>query len=167
MLKTADIGQTKIQLGNNKNLVDIVLLARQKLLEFEKDTQNPTVDSEAFFITDGDPQAFCMFSRLIWRSAEAKTTSDQTRVIQGGLPSVWPIGSTEPMLYYLRTSGRNAPPLKIIPLRIQYTINKTTYDISKARVRLGYTPVVDTEGHIRSSVAWGSGPLFGKYRTEC
>ncbi|MCJ1231881.1 hypothetical protein MMC12_008560 [Toensbergia leucococca] len=67
MLKTAEEGQTKIQLGDNKNLVEPTyvgniatahILAARKLLESENRSLNLKVDGEAFNITDGDPQPF-------------------------------------------------------------------------------------------------------------
>lgn len=54
----------------------------------------------------------------------------------------------------LCTLGRVRPPLTMSPLYVQYMIYNATYDISKARTRLGYSPVVDKEGHLKSSVTW-------------
>lgn len=86
MLKTAEEGHTKIQLGDNEKIVEPTyvgntatahLLAAKKLLESENGSLDPKVDGEAFHITDGDPQPFWTFARMIWRTAGDKTTTDQ------------------------------------------------------------------------------------------
>lgn len=68
--------------------------------------------------------------------------------------------------FYLCTFGRVRPPLKICPLYIGYTILNHTYDISEARERLGYRPVVeDREAQIRKAVEWELGRRPEKYGT--
>ena len=161
MLKTAEAGQTKIQLGNNKNLVEPTyvgnvsaahLLTATKLLESERGPLNPRVDGEAFHITDGDPQPFWTFARMIWRTAGDETTLDQVTIVPGWLALLMARGIE--WAFFLCTFGTIRPPLNISLLYIQYTIYNSTYDISKARTRLGYEPVVDKEGHLNGSVAW-------------
>ena len=161
MLKLAQSGRTKIQLGNNKNLVDPVyvgnaatahLLLGENLLNSASGSLDPIVDGEAFNITDGDPLPFWTFSRMIWRTAGDKTTSDQIRIIPGWLAQS--VAQGIDWAFYLCTLGRLRPPLSISPLYIQYTIDNSIYDISKARERLGYAPITDREGYIRSSISW-------------
>ena len=170
MLKTAEAGQTKIQLGDNKNLVEPTyvgnvatahLLAATKLLESQSGPLNPRVDGEAFHITDGDPQPFWTFARLIWRAAGVETTLDQVTIVPGWLALLMARGIE--WVFFLCTLGTIRPPLNISLLYIQYTIYNSTYDISKARTRLGYRPVVDKEGHLNRSVAWELDNHAGKY----
>lgn len=171
MLQTAEKGQTKIQLGDNKNLVEPTyagnvatahLQAAKKLLESENGPLNPRVDGEAFHITDGDPQPFWTFARMIWQTAGDRTTPDQVTKVPGWLALSMARGIE--WAYLLCTLGRLRPPLTTSPLYIQYTIYNSTYDISKARIRLGYTPVVDKEGHLKSSVAWEFGNRGESYK---
>lgn len=161
MLKTAEEGQTKIQLGDNMNLIEPTyignvatahILAATKLLESESVTLNPRVDGEAFHITDGDPQPFWTFARMIWETAGDETTSDQITTVPGWLALLMARGLE--WAFFLCTLGTIRPPLTASPLYIQYTIFNSTYNISKARIRLGYKPVVDKEAHLKSSVAW-------------
>ena len=161
MLQTLEKGQTKIQLGDNKNFVEPTyagnvatahLLAAKKLLCSENGPLNPRVDGEAFHITDGDPQPFWTFARLIWQTAGGKTTPDQITIVPGWLALSMACGLE--WIYLLCTLGRHRPPITTSPLYIQYTIYNSTYDIRKARTRLGYTPVVDKEGHLKRTVAW-------------
>ena len=172
MLKTAEEGQTKIQLGDNKNLVEPTyigniatahLLAATKLLESENSPLNPRVDGEAFHITDGDPQPFWTFARMIWRTAGDETTLEQVTTVPGWLALLMARGIE--WAFFVCTLGTIRPPLTISPLYIQYTMYNSTYDISKARTRLGYSPVVDKEGHLKSAVAWELENHAGKYRT--
>ncbi|KAM0794864.1 C-3 sterol dehydrogenase/C-4 decarboxylase family protein [Usnea florida] len=171
MLKTAEEGQTKIQLGDNKNLVEPTyigniatahLLAARKLLESENGPLNPRVDGEAFHITDGDPQPFWTFARMIWRTAGDETTPEQVTTVPGWLALLMARGIE--WAFFVSTLGTIRPPLTISPLYIQYTVYNSTYDISKARTRLGYRPVVDKEGHLSSSVAWELENNAEKYR---
>lgn len=161
MLKTAEEGQTKIQLGNNSghveptyvgNIAKAHLLAAEKLLESESGALDPRVDGEAFNITDGNPQPFWTFARMIWQTGGDKTTPNQVTVIPAWLALSLAHGID--WAFFLCTFGKVRPPLTMSPLYIQYTIYNATYDIRKARERLGYVPVVDMEGHLRSSVAW-------------
>ena len=171
MLKTAEEGQTKIQLGDNKNLVEPTyigniatahLLAATKLLESESGPLNPRVDGEAFHITDGDPQPFWTFARMIWRTAGDETTPEQVITVPGWLALLMARGIE--WAFFVCTFGIIRPPLTISPLYIQYTMYNSTYDISKARTRLGYCPVVDKEGHLNRSVAWELENCAEKYR---
>ena len=161
MLETAEEGQTKIQLGDNENLVEPTyvrnvatahLFAATKLLESESGPLNPRVDGEAFHITDEDPQPFWAFARMIWETAGDETTSDQITTVPGWLALLMARGLE--WAFFLYTLGTIRPPPTANPLYIQYTIFNSTSDISKARIRLGYKPVVDKERHLKSSVAW-------------
>ena len=161
MLKTAEEGQTKVQLGNNSGCVEPTyvgnvatahLLAAERLLESGRGAPDPRVDREAFNITDGNPQPFWTFARMIWRIGGDKTTPNQVTVVPAWLALSLARGLD--WAFFLCTFGKVRPPLTMSPLYIQYTIYNATYDISKARERLLYAPVADTEEHLRSSVAW-------------
>lgn len=177
MLETVAERQTKIQLGNNQNMMDPTyvgnavqahLLAGQKLLDsvpqagsssLEPSTQ---VGGEAFFITDGLPLPFWTFVRMIWRIAGDETTEDQVTVIPAWL--ALGLANGIDWAFYLCTWGRVRPPLKLSPLYIGYTISNHTYDISKARERLGYNPDAENrEAHIRQAVDWELGRWPEKY----
>ena len=161
MLKSAEQGQTKIQLGKNSGCVEPTyvgnvakahLLAAERLLESESGALDPGVAGEAFHITYGNPQPFWTFARMTWQTAGDKTTPDQVTVIPAWLALSLAHGID--WAFFLCTLGKVRPPLTMSPFYIQYTIYDATYDIRKARERFGYVPVVDVEGHLRSSVAW-------------
>ena len=158
MLKTAEEGQTKVQLGNNSGCVEPTyvgnvaiahLLAAEKLLE---SGSAAGVEGEAFNITDGNPQPFWTFARMIWRTGGDKTTPSQVTIVPAWLALSLARGLD--WAFFLCTFGQVRPPLTMSPMYIQYTIYNATYDISKARERLRYAPVADMEEHLRRSVAW-------------
>ena len=161
MLRTVEEAQTNVQLGSGQNLVDPTymgniatahVLTAKKLLQSTKGSLQLKVDGEAFHITDGDPQPFWEFSRQLWRLAGDKTRPEKVTIVPGWLALSMARGLE--WGYFLFTLGRVRPPLKMSLLYIQYTIYNSTYDISKARARLGYEPIVDKEAHLRSSIAW-------------
>ena len=129
MLKTAAEGRTKIQLGNNQNLIEPTyvgnaaqahLLAAKNLLEtcsksFPSDLEQK-VDGEAFFIADGSPLPFWTFARMVWRIAGDETTEEQVTMIPAWL--ALGLSYTIDWVFYLSTFGRVRPSLKISPLYI-------------------------------------------------
>ena len=154
-------GQTRVQLGNGKNLVEPVyvgnvatahILTAKALLNSATDLTAPKVDGEAFLISDGDPQPFWDFSRRTWRHAGDTTKAEDVKVIPAWV--ALSTASTVEWMYRVFTFGQIRPPLNISRLYIQYTIYNTTYNITKARTRLGYHPVVGHDGHLRRSIQW-------------
>ena len=161
MLRTVEKGQTNIQLGNNKNLVDPTYVgnvatahiqAAKKLLASEAGSLDLRVDGEAFHITEGDPQRFWTWARMIWRFAGDKTKLEDVTVIPRWL--ALSMARIIEWILFLFTFGRVRPPVQMSVLYIQYSMNTSTYDISKARTRLGYNPVIDKEAHLKRSIAW-------------
>ena len=161
MLRTVENGQTKIQLGDNKNLVDPTyvgdiatahLQAARKLLTSEAGSLDFKVDGEAFHITAGDPLPFWTWARMIWRLAGDETSPEDVTTI----PRWFALSMARGLewAFYLLTFGKVRPPLKISVLYIQYTMNTSTFDISKARTRLDYNPVADKEAILKRSIAW-------------
>lgn len=159
MLKTAEEGQMKVQLGDNKNLAEPTyvgnaatahVLTAKRLLESQHGSLKHRVDGEAFHITDGDPQPFWTFCRLIWRTAGVVTPSDQITTVPVWLALFMALAVD--WAYHLFSFGRVRPPLNVSPLYIRYTVYNSTYDIKKARTRLGYDPVVEKVVHLERSI---------------
>lgn len=118
----------------------------------ENGALDPKVAGQAFHITDGNPQPFWTFAQMILQAAGDKTAPDQITVIPAWLALSLVHGID--WAFYQCILGKVRPPLTMNPLYIQYTIYDATYDIGKSRERFGYVPVVDVEGHLRSSIAW-------------
>ncbi|KAF2807473.1 putative sterol-4-alpha-carboxylate 3-dehydrogenase, decarboxylating [Mytilinidion resinicola] len=137
----------QFRVGTGKNLYDFIyagnaaeghILAAKKLVEAslskEPVPKESRVDGEAFFLTNGDPWPFWDFSRFV--AAEI------------GLPiadkDLWfiPLGIA---IFVLSPS--------ITTRMLKYTAEVRTFDITKAKQRLGYRPRVGMEEGIKRAVA--------------
>lgn len=153
-------GRTNVQIGSNDNLFDFTyvenvahghLLAAVALLATHKSTTVPLdterVDGEAFFITNGSPVYFWDFCRAVWRAAGS----------EAGTESVWTLPRDVGMLLgglsevFFKVIGK---PPTFNRQRIVFSCMTRYYDISKAKRRLGYRPLVSLADGVRRSVKW-------------
>lgn len=150
--------QTHIQLGDNTSLFDLVsvgnaakahILAANALLDPER--ASGKVDGEAFHITDGKPVRFWDNSRLVWRAAGDTTREEDIIVIPAWLAMAVAIVVERAM--WILTLGRQRP-LVFRKQVISYAVRPWTFNIDKARARLGYHPVPEWEEGIKRSVDW-------------
>lgn len=153
-------GRHNIQIGDNNNMFDFTyvenvahahLLAARALRVTAGSKTVPLdterVDGEAFLITNDTPTYFWDFARLVWNAAGS----------QDGLDRVWHLsrdfgyllGFLSEVVYAII---RKPPTLN--RQRITYSTMTRYYDISKAKRRLGYKPIVGLEEGIRKSVKW-------------
>jgi len=155
--------RTNIQIGGGSNMISpsyagnlaiAHILAAEKLLDtisgvVHKDNR---VDGEAFIINDDIPIPFWEFSRTIWRHAGDTTKSEDVKVIPAwiALGTVFIIE----WLFKLCTLGHVQPPIHMTQLAIRNTVYNSTYNIGKARKRLGFKPVADHEKNLKLSVDW-------------
>ncbi|KAF2109708.1 C-3 sterol dehydrogenase/C-4 decarboxylase-like protein [Lophiotrema nucula] len=150
---------TWLQLGPNdvlhewsyvENVAHAHVLAASALLTPKSSTQN--VDGEWFFISDGHPIPFWDFARNIKLANSSGTTSGPGRVVVVPWWIVLRIATVSEWLGWIFTFGKAVPALNHNLVR--YLKNGAYLDISKARERLGYEPVVDTNEGIRRAVRW-------------
>ncbi len=155
-------GNNRVQIGDNTNYFDFThvgnvahahLLAATALLrthhmavatplDFER------VDGEAFFVTNDDPYHFWDFARAVWRAAGDTTRPDQIWVIPKG-PGLL-LALLLDWIYWLVFWGKKTPALK--RKGVIYSCMTRTYDITKAKRRLGYQPKVGMDEGIKRSV---------------
>jgi len=110
------------------------------------------VDGQAFNITDGERHNFWDFPRAIWRAAGWKPQDDQPIAkMPSGLAVA--IAAVLEWLYCLFTLGTKRPGL-LSRQQVEYSCFTHTYNIDKAREKLGYSPVADFEEGIRKAVKW-------------
>lgn len=160
MVKAAKSGQSRFQLGANDNMFDFTyvgniahahLLAAMGLLATHRMTTKPLdhekVDGEAFFITNDSPTYFWDFAHSVYREAGATVGIDPK--------SVWHIGAglaimiaslAETALWPL---GRSP---NLTRSRVRYSTLTRYYNITKAKQRLGYEPIVSLEEGIKRGV---------------
>jgi sterol-4alpha-carboxylate 3-dehydrogenase (decarboxylating) len=153
-------GRHRIQVGPNDNLFDFtyvenvahghLLAARALLVTRELATpplDHEKVDGEAFFITNGSPIYFWDFPRCIWKYMGNTE----------GLERTWTLPRDVGMfLGYMSevVFGLLRKPPTLNRQRIIYSCMTRYYDITKARKRLNYEPLVSLEEGIRRGVRW-------------
>lgn len=160
-------GQTKVQLGSNRNLFDFTentnvayahYLAAIALTKCQKNPdpdhqqqqQAPKddnrVDGEAFFITNGEPRCFWDFTRLVWRYAGDMTHPDQVWVIT----RPWALLLAGILEWVFWGLGLGKAPLTRTKVRLSCMTRY--YSIEKAKKRLGYKPLIGLEEGLRPAV---------------
>ena len=152
-------GQQNIQIGDNTQLFNFSyaqnaayahLLALKGLFPSPDIANPPKVHGETFFISDGVQVPFWDLCRKLWAAAGDRTPASQIKVLPFWLLIVFAaIGET---FYAIFTWGRKQPELRTQD--IEYLRTGCIFSIEKARMRLGYQPLVDQDEGIRRSVKW-------------
>ena len=153
-------GRHNVQVGDNNNMFDFTyvenvahahLLAARALRVTAAAATLPLdherVDGESFFITNDSPIYFWDFTRLIWKYAGNTDGLDKVWVLPRGVGLF--LGLASEIAYAIM---RKAPTFN--RQRITYSCMTRYYNISKAKQRLGYEPIVSLEEGIRRGVAW-------------
>ncbi|KAK3693845.1 3-beta hydroxysteroid dehydrogenase/isomerase family-domain-containing protein [Podospora appendiculata] len=153
-------GRNNVQVGNNENLFDFtyvenvahghLLAARALLLTAASSTiplDHERVDGEAFLITNDQPVYFWDFCRAVWAAAGSPQGTESVRVLPRGLGIV--LGYLSEVFF-----GIIGKPPTFNRQRIIFSCMTRYYDITKAKKRLGYKPLVSLEEGVRRSVKW-------------
>jgi sterol-4alpha-carboxylate 3-dehydrogenase (decarboxylating) len=156
-------GRRRWQIGDGKNefsqtyagnSADAHLLAAAKLLSEHKGASDtsPSASSgkiagEAILITDAYPVPYWDFGREVYRLAGDTTPIEDTWVVpkQAALWFAWGVE----WFHWFRGDW---PTLNRSMVR--FTTMHRTYNITKAKELLGYTPAVDWKEGVRRSVEW-------------
>jgi sterol-4alpha-carboxylate 3-dehydrogenase (decarboxylating) len=161
---------TRIQLGPNEAKHDWLfvgsaarahVLAAKALVEGPRRDENMAVDGEAFFVTDGKPTKIWDFTKLIWTRAGDRNWAGQAKVRPFIIPwwFIWLCVTVAGWAFTACTLGMKQPQFSWHTF--DYMRKGCWYSIEKARKRLGYEPVCDTEEGLRRTVEW-----FRKYGHE-
>lgn len=151
--------KTHIQLGDNTNLYDGIyvgnaasahVMAAKALLM--NDVSGLKVDGEAFFITDDAPIPFWDFQRKIWAAAGDKTPLAKVYVISAWIGMA--MATMVEHLFWIFTFGQKLPPKTLRRDVLRYAITNRTFNIEKAKERLGYKPLIDSNEGIKRGVKW-------------
>ncbi|KAJ3572224.1 hypothetical protein NPX13_g5121 [Xylaria arbuscula] len=153
-------GNDKVQVGLNTNLFDFTyveniahahMLAARALLVTHASKTKPLdhekVDGEAFLITNGSPIYFWDMMRSVWREAGSPRGTDHVWVMSRDVGLI--LGYLSECL---GTVLRRTP--NLTRQRIVYSTMTRYYDISKARRRLGYEPLVSLNDGVKRTVHW-------------
>jgi sterol-4alpha-carboxylate 3-dehydrogenase (decarboxylating) len=154
-------GEHKIQIGSDSKVFEFCsiykaaeahILAAKALLRVDAGfKQDPRPDGQGYFISDGKPQKFFEFMRRCYAAAGAPVKPDEVKVIP--LYMMQSIASCTEWAYTILTLNYKRPSLR--RQNIDHLDRGCCWDISKAKERLGYEPVNDQDGAIRSMMEWG------------
>ncbi|KAI3406690.2 ERG26 [Candida oxycetoniae] len=148
---SAELGQSKYQLGDNNNLFDWTyvgnvadahVLAAKKLLN--QDTRDK-VSGETFFITNDSPTYFWTLARTVWKN--------------DGYIDKYYIKLSRPVAICLGYISEFVSKLLrkepgITPFRVKVVCAVRYHNISKAKRLLDYEPKVDLETGIINTLDW-------------
>ncbi|KAI1356503.1 C-3 sterol dehydrogenase/C-4-like protein [Xylaria sp. FL0043] len=153
-------GNDKVQVGLNTNMFDFTyvenvahahLLAARALLVTSTSKTKPLdhekVDGEAFLISNGSPVYFWDMMRSIWREAGSPRGTDHVWVMSRDVGLI--LGYLSECFSALL---RRQP--TFTRQRIIFSTMTRYYDITKARRRLGYQPLVSLSDGVKRTVKW-------------
>jgi sterol-4alpha-carboxylate 3-dehydrogenase (decarboxylating) len=163
MMTASRKGQSKFQLGPNENLFDFTyvrniahahLLAAVGLLTTSKLNITPLdtekIDGEAFFITNDSPVYFWDFARRVWGEGGDTVAVNPAKiwVLSTGFALMIATIAELVLGIFGKTPNLDRP-------KVRLSVMTRYYNISKAKQRLGYYPIVKLEDGIRKGVkAW-------------
>lgn len=163
IVKAAETGKYKFQMGNGKNLFDFTyvgnlahahVLAAKALLATDASPESVPehlrVDGEAFFVTNDEPYPFWDFARAIGAAAGYPVKKEEIWVIPKSVGLA--IGTLSEWIVWLVSFGKTKPMLS--RNAIKFSCMTRTYCIDKAKRRLGYKPTVGMQEGIRRSGQW-------------
>ncbi|KAJ9669332.1 erg26, C-3 sterol dehydrogenase [Coniosporium apollinis] len=159
MLNVLAQGKHTFQIGANDNLFDFTyvlnvahahILAANALLATASmaptvPLDNERVDGEAFFITNDAPIYFWDFARTVWFYAGDRTPLSKVWVLPEEVMST--LGGVMEWVY-----GAVGKKPAMTRAQARYACMTRYFDISKAKRRLGYSPIVGLEEGIRRGV---------------
>lgn len=157
-------GQTKFQIGNNDNLFDFTevtnvvhahhLAAAGLLATADREDQGQAapldmekVDGEAFLITNDQPTYFYDFARMCWSAAGDTTRPADVWVLPKGFGLF--IASLMEWIFWIFKLGKP----NLTRQQVRYSCMTRYYDITKAKTRLGYRPIIRLDDGVKRGVA--------------
>lgn len=153
-------GKDKVQVGSNENMFDFTyvenvahahLLAARALLVTSASSTAPLdhekVDGEIFIITNDSPIYFWDLMRAIWREAGSQKGTDHVWILSRDMGLLLGFLSEVAFTIMRKTPTFNRQ-------RIVYSTMTRYYDITKAKRRLGYKPLVSLSDGVKKTVNW-------------
>ena len=169
LIDAAKTGKFRFQMGDGRNLFDRTYVgnvvqahvrAANALLSVHGSpgTSIPSdqrVDGEAFLITNDEPTPFWETSRAIGAAAGHPTPAEQVKVIPKWVGLLL-VAMMEWMAWIISLGRQDTT---MMSAGIRYSMLNRTYNIEKAKKRLGYKPTVDMAAGIRKA---GASSMHGK-----
>lgn len=162
MVETLDMcegGKKLVQVGPGENLMEVVsadnssiahLVAAKALLDPSRAAGK--VDGEGFNISDGVPMPFWHHIKLIWKTALGQEELKNLTILPAWVMIV--AVNVAEWVFWIFTFNMVKPPVELRRISLEYCIKTHTYNIDKARKRLGFEPVSDHDAVLMESVKW-------------
>jgi sterol-4alpha-carboxylate 3-dehydrogenase (decarboxylating) len=163
LLGAYERGMWRVQLGRGDNLFDFTyvgnhvhaqLLAARALLAAHASPPLPAdqrVEGEAFVVTNDAPMRFWDFARAVWAAAgHPPVKTADVWVIPAGVAVA--VAALVEWLVWLVSAGTRKP--RTSKSAVRFSTLTRTFNIDKAKARLGYRPLVGMDEGIRRSVEW-------------
>ncbi|ESZ91020.1 hypothetical protein SBOR_8591 [Sclerotinia borealis F-4128] len=183
-LQLARYGLSSVQLGNNTTLFDPIyvgnavfghmLAAKALLTELRMDIDNsrkginPVVEQsgdqicgEAFNITDDLPSPFWFYMRKFYAAAGYEPGPRNIWIVPTSL--VFFIALVTEYFFWIVFRGKRRPQI-LIRSKLEHLCMNRTYNVNKAKKRLGWYAIVPIDAAIESSVKWGLDRLTAEKR---
>ncbi|PVI08699.1 C-3 sterol dehydrogenase/C-4 decarboxylase [Periconia macrospinosa] len=154
-------GRSNMQVGDNKNLFDYTylgnaahahILAASILLKTSPSSPPPPadqrVDGEAFVVTNDSPWPFWNFGRAVSAAVGRPISPKDIRVVPSWLFYIFAVFAEWGV--WMVSLGQRESHLN--RKMVRYFSMTRTFDITKAKERLGYRPRIGTEDAIKKSV---------------
>ena len=161
MVGNAQTGRGKMQVGTGENMFDFTYLgnaayahrlAAKKLIELDAEATPPPederIDGEVFVITNDEPWRFWDFVRAVGTAAGCGVKKEDVRVVPTW--AYYVIAVVAEWAVWLFTLGRKESQINRKMIRFFSMTN--TFDITKAKQRLGYVPQWSTQESIDKAV---------------
>lgn len=155
-------GSSKFQIGNGRNLYDFIyvgnaaeahITAARALLRTsrsrERVPKDKRIDGEAFNLTNDDPWPFWEAVRFISREIGYPVEEKDIWKVPIGVVVVL-MTIFETIYWILTLGGKPETQLTMMLFTVQYR----TFDVTKAKERLGYKPRVNMETGWRRGLKW-------------
>jgi sterol-4alpha-carboxylate 3-dehydrogenase (decarboxylating) len=148
-------GSNKFDFTYAGNIADATVNGAEALIKEYKSSSATAMDrrvsGEAFWITNGEPTEFWSIARLVWSLAGDRTPCEKVIIVPMWL--IFLIAGVAEWIMWLLSAGKKRPQ-KFNRNQIQNFCLERTFDITKARQRLGYEPKVSLTEGIRRGVEW-------------
>ncbi|MCJ1398513.1 erg26, C-3 sterol dehydrogenase [Xylographa trunciseda] len=158
MITSAKAGKFKVQIGDGTNLFDwtyvgsvaaAYLLAAQALLSTDAAVR-AAVAAEAFLVTNDEPMRFWDFARALGAAAGYPTAAGAVWMMPRSVGIF--MGWVSELVVWAVSWGTRQPVMTARGIR--YSCVTRTFDIGKAKARLGYTVDVSMKEGIRRAGEW-------------
>ncbi|PVH73334.1 NAD(P)-binding protein [Cadophora sp. DSE1049] len=147
------IGQHRHQIGDGSKHSDFLavenaahahILAMDALLIGIANGDAPKVDGEGFFINDGNPMSYWEFRIKLWNFAGHKQKVEDTKVVSASV--VMAVAFILEWVYFILSRRK-----------LEWVCLNRTFDLTKAKERLGYVSKISTDNSLKAAAEWALG----------